>query len=513
MKPEKLILLIIFTWLWAFGQAKVPEIIKLEKDELKNKIKGGWAGQVIGCTYGGPTEFRWNGTMIGYDVPIEWDENKMKWWYENAPGLYDDIYMDLTFVDVYEKHGLDAQDSLHALAFANAEYSLWHANQAARYNILNGIMPPKSGSWKNNPHANDIDFQIEADFAGLMSPGMVNSAVEICNKIGRIMNDGEGVYGGIFVASMYSLSFVHSDIPFIVQEALNVIPKESDFHKCIQDVIDSYKQDPNDWESAWFKVQKKWTSDKWCPDGVFDVFNIDAKINAAYIAIGLLYGNGDFGQTIDISTRCGYDSDCNPSNAGGILGTIIGYDKIPDFWKQGIDKVEDVNFQYTQMSLNKVYEIGTKHAIEMVERNGGEIKEDNILIRYQEPKTVPLDNAFNQSHPVRKTGINQSLSEDNNEVSFSINGCGFMVRGEARKEKGVPDTTLVAEIHVDGKLYQTVYMPTSYLKRKLEVAWDYSLPEGHHQVTLKKVDIPNGYSMQLRDVIEYSENPINDRLK
>ncbi len=51
-------------------------------------------------------------------------------------------------------------------------------------------MPPESGHWLNNPHSEDIDFQIEADFAGLMSPGMVNSAVEICDRVGHIMNYG-----------------------------------------------------------------------------------------------------------------------------------------------------------------------------------------------------------------------------------------------------------------------------------------------------------------------------------
>ena len=153
--------------------------VTITKNELLNKIKGGWAGQVIGCTYGGPTEFQWNGTMIDDRIHIPWDESRMLWYYENSPGIYDDIYMDLTFVNVFEKYGLDAADSLHAQAFANAGYTLWHANQSARYNILNGIMPPASGHWKNNPHADDIDFQIEADFAGLMSPGMVNTAADI----------------------------------------------------------------------------------------------------------------------------------------------------------------------------------------------------------------------------------------------------------------------------------------------------------------------------------------------
>ena len=51
-----------------------------------------------------------------------------------------------------DRLGLDAPVDSFAVAFANAGYVLWHANQAARYNILNGIMPPESGHWKNNPH-------------------------------------------------------------------------------------------------------------------------------------------------------------------------------------------------------------------------------------------------------------------------------------------------------------------------------------------------------------------------
>ncbi|MBA7576157.1 hypothetical protein ES708_17994 [subsurface metagenome] len=141
--------------------------ITMQKDILLDKIKGGWAGQVIGCTYGGPTEFQYCGTMIQDYTPIPWDENRMKWYFDNAPGLYDDVYMDLTFVEVFEKEGLNAPVISHARAFAHADYKLWHANQAARYNILNGIEPPASGYWENNPHSEDIDFQIEADFAGL----------------------------------------------------------------------------------------------------------------------------------------------------------------------------------------------------------------------------------------------------------------------------------------------------------------------------------------------------------
>ena len=480
------------------------EVIRMAKSEMLDRIKGGWAGQVIGCTYGGPTEFRFNGTMIGDHVPIPWDEHQMLWWYENAPGLYDDVYMDLTFVEVFEKHGIDAPDSLHALAFANAKYPLWHANQAARYNILNGIMPPASGHWKNNPHADDIDFQIEADFAGLMSPGMPNAAAEICDRIGHIMNYGDGFYGGVYVASMYALAFVYDDIEFVVTEALKTIPGESLFHQCIADVIRWYKQYPGDWKNTWFEAQKKWTYDKGCPDGVFRAFNIDAKINAAYIVIGLLYGNSDFGKTIDISTRCGYDSDCNPANAGGILGTMTGYSRIPDYWKQGLDKVENMNFQYTDMSLNRVYETGMKHAREMIKRNGGNDEGEEVLIKYQTPVPVPLEIGFEGIFPFDRKGLGARLSSANREFSFDMNGSGFVITGRAEKDRELPDATLQVEVIVDDELLERVAMPTNWLVRRHEVAWKYDMPEGIHNIRLVLKDIPIGYSLHLGEAVLYS---------
>src|SRR6185436_6458412 len=90
---------------------KTPNLngtITLSKDVLKDKIKGGWAGQTVGVTFGGPTEFRYNGTMIQDYIPIKWYDGYLKQTMDNTPGLYDDIYMDLTFVDILEKKGLDA---------------------------------------------------------------------------------------------------------------------------------------------------------------------------------------------------------------------------------------------------------------------------------------------------------------------------------------------------------------------------------------------------------------------
>ena len=317
--------------------------ISISKEDLQNKIKGGWAGQTIGVTFGGPYEFRFNGTFIQDYQPLLWYDGYLKHTMLNNPGLYDDLYMDLTFVDVFEKYGLDAPVDSFANAFANAGYMLWHANQAARYNILNGIKAPMSGHWKHNPHSEDIDYQIEADYAGLMSPGMPNMASVISDKIGHIMNYGDGWYGGVFMGAMYSLSFVSSDMNYIVSEALKTVPKQSTFYQCINDVINWHKKYPGDWHQNWFEIQKKWSSDIACADGIFAPFNIDAKVNSAYVVLALLYGKNDFTKTLEIATRAGQDADCNPSSAGGILGTILGYDKIPAYWKMGLKEAEDIS--------------------------------------------------------------------------------------------------------------------------------------------------------------------------
>jgi hypothetical protein len=196
----------------------LPESITLTKEVLMDKVKGGWAGQTIGVVYGGPTEFVFRSAMIPdhYPIKAKYRDGKAKWYLERESTLFDDIYMDLTFVEVYERLGMDAPVDSFAKAFAYAGYDLWHANEAARYNILNGIMPPESGYWKNNPHADDIDYQIEADFAGLMTPGMPNTQSDISDKIGHIMNYGDGWYGGVYVGAMYSLAYVSDNINFVV---------------------------------------------------------------------------------------------------------------------------------------------------------------------------------------------------------------------------------------------------------------------------------------------------------
>lgn len=281
---------------------------------------------------------------------------------------------------------------------------------------------------------------------------------------------------------MYSLAFVYNDIHTIVTEALKTIPEQTTFHQCISDVIKWHKEYPDDWHQTWFEIQKKWSEDIACPEGVFVPFNIDAKVNAAYVVMGLLYGDGDFTETLEISTRAGQDSDCNPSTAGGILATMIGYDKIPVYWKNSLSEAEQMEFKYTNMSLEKTYETSFRHALLMVEQNGGVIEEDSIGILVQNPEAVRFEQSFPDLRPRKKEIFWRPIDK---EIAFEFEGTGFAWRGEAVKNsKKMEEYVFEVTFYLDGEKIEQSTLPTSYKLRKHDLIWKYNLPKGKHKVKM-----------------------------
>jgi hypothetical protein len=530
----KLFFVLLFSFILSINskaQFEKKQTTVLTKTQLQNKIKGGWAGQTIGVVYGAPVEFKYQGSIIPDYQPIPWRDGYVKYWWDKKPGLFDDIYTDLNFVDVFEKYGFDVSMETIANHWASTEYHLAHANQASRYNILNGIMPPQSGNWKNNPHADDLDFQIEADFIGLMAPGMVNSASEIANRVGHIMNSGDGWYGGVFVSALYSLAFTTDNVEEIVELSLKTIPDGTKFHDCIADVLKFHKEYPNDWQACWFEIQKRWNNDVGCPKGCFLSFNIDAKINSAYVAIGLLYGKGDFTKSIDIATRCGQDADCNPATVGGVLGVMLGYDRIPAFWLHPLQEIESLEFEGTPMSLNRAYELSFKHATQTILLSGGKISEDKFIIPYQTPVAVAFEQNFEKTYPIFRDRFDRSFT---NELTYEFTGNGYIFYGNLVKNSkidknyidrvskrlgsevfGLAELTdpYVAEleVYIDGKLDETIKLPMKNTSRRLEPSWKYQLDEGKHTIYIKWLNQHPDYEIRINDIMIYSGNePISN---
>ena len=450
------------TFFFSCDQQKYKTI---SEEELRNKIAGGWAGKMIGVSYGGPTEFRYNGVI---------NEDEIKW---NPASLRrsigeDDLYVQMSFMMTMDEFGIDAPAEKFAHSFADAGYMLFHANRKARKNIWDGIMPPLSGHPQYSLHADDIDFQIEADFIGFMCPGMPQTSNKICDKIGHIMNYGDGVYGGVFVSALYATAFIEQDIPTIVNAALQSLPAESQYAQVIRDVVDGHKRNPGDWKQTWREIQDKWGDSDIC--GGLDPFNIDAKINGAYIVIGLLYGGDDFEKTVEISTRCGQDSDCNPSNASGVIGILIGYDNIPTKWSQYIDEIADSTFIYTNYSFNKAVDRTLFFAKELIAKNGGKLENGVCKIELQPPIPAKFEQSFPNMQAIYRVTIEddgwtwngdwkdvdhrqwgasekQKVAEKKDSgVVFTFNGTGAVIMGRWDNDGGK------ADVFVDGNFVREI---------------------------------------------------------
>ncbi len=475
------------------------EMKTIQISELKDKIAGGWAGKMIGVSYGFPTEFRALGTT--YDKELAWAPDSVK---ESIH--QDDLYVQMSFMMTMDEYGIDAPAEKFAESFANAGYPLWCANVQARKNFFDGIMPPMSGHPKYNLWADAIDFQIEADFIGFMSPGMPQTSNAICDKIGHIMNYGDGVYGGMFVCALYAEAFFEKDMNTIVKNALLAIPAESEYAQCVQDVIDLHAQYPDDWRAAWKDINDKWGETD--ISGPLNPFNIDAKINGAFIVMGLLYGDGDFEKTMEISIRCGQDSDCNPSNAAAVLGVRDGYSSIPDKWKSGIPQIADSVFIFTDYSFNKVVDNTLNYAKKLTRENGGTVSDEALQIKIQKPKEPEkLEVSFPNLKPLYQAATTDDAwtwkgdwkdikvhdfftrsavkikraKQKGAEASFKFTGTGVMISGHWNKDHGK------ADVYIDGELDRTIDTyywvanvgnPMAYLYHNV------TLPEGDHVIRL-----------------------------
>jgi hypothetical protein len=379
------------------------EYREIPLSELRDRIRGGWAGQMIGVSFGAPTEFRYLERIIPSSEVPKWTPDRV----HNSLNQ-DDLYVEMSFVQVLDEKGLDATTENFGEVFRGTDYPLWHANLAARRALKRGVPAGQSGRPEQNAHANDIDFQIESDFIGLMSPGLPAASNEFCRRVGSVMNSGDGICGGMFVSGMYTAAFFENDVRKIVEAGLACLPVESPYAQVISDVLAWSAENPDDWEKVWQLIEKKWNRRDPCPAGALLPFNIDAKLNGAYIALGLLFGQGDLWKTLEISSRAGQDSDCNPSNAAGVLGVMLGYERIPDRLKRGIPEIANQEFSYTKYSFNSVIESTERRAVDLVLRYGGRLEGGKLLIAVQEPRPAELEIWDDYAMPAERIGVDDA---------------------------------------------------------------------------------------------------------
>jgi hypothetical protein len=284
----------------------------------------------------------------------------------------DDLYIEFMFLHSIRKYGLDVTATEIARDWVKYldKNRIWCANRGAYGNFLKGIWPPHSGHPRN-------------------CPGLPRIANAWGDKVGHIMNYGDGVYAGMAMAAMYSEAFFETDPRKLAEYSLGAIPAESGYAKMVRDVLDLREQYP-DWQDAWRKLEPKWG----IKDGKL-VGGVDVRINGAYVYMGLLYGDGDFWKTMNISMRCGRDSDCNPSSSVGILGTALGLEGIPDKWKilrdLPIENRAIKDIYPAEIDWDDIIEATVEVAKWNILQHGGYLENGVLHIPHQTPTSPPLE--------------------------------------------------------------------------------------------------------------------------
>ena len=257
------------------------------------------------------------------------------------------------------------------------------------------------------------------------------------------------------------------------------------------------------------------------PTALCKPFNIDAKLNGAYIALGLLFGDSDMTRTLDISTRAGQDSDCNPSSAGGILGVMLGYEKIPDFWKGGIPAISDRKFNFTDFTYKTIVESTYQRALALAKQNGGKLSGDRLELPVEQPKAAKLELWDDYGTPVERIvnkdprwkfegpwatdGKTNTLYAEAKGAAATVEfeGTGAIVAGPYFPEGGK------AEVYFDGKLDRTVDVyPDEDSRKNSDAVWHaFGLKPGRHSVRIVVLGEPyagsKGAKIGIDDVIVY----------
>lgn len=194
-------------------------------------------------------------------------------------------------------------------------------------NLKRGIEAPRSGSEEENGKtlAEQIGGQIFSDCWGWLSLGHVQEAAELARRMSSVTHDGEGIEGGKFVAGCVAAAWQADSVEEMIHMAQKVLNPASRYAHLVHQVEDFYHTHPDDPEAclAWLEQAHSYAH----YPGTVHILP-----NAAILVYGLLYGQGDFNETMRRIGEAGCDTDCNLGNAGAMIGMLKGLEGIEEKW-------------------------------------------------------------------------------------------------------------------------------------------------------------------------------------
>lgn len=383
----------------------------ISRDELLDKLSGFWIGQLVGNYMGFPFE----NVFVEEPCPILIDRY---YTYLDDPalpmnrhdlrgfvpifadafeGAFSDDDTDIEFVTLHavETYGLDlTYPEITQMWKTHINRKIWVANRTARNLMDQRLIAPDTGKKENNPNWFQIDPQLVNEIWSAFYPGMTSKAAERALWGARITNDDWGTHATMMYAVMISAAFFETDIQKIVSMARSVVP-EGPFAEGMRDVIEWHSR-YDDWRDTRQKIHEKYWEYK--KSGYTAPVSVVSSLqNGLCGLMAVLYGNGDFIETVGIAVSAGYDCDNQAATCAGLIGAMHGLGCIPEELTkrcrpQGREWDQPFNDQYLNYSrdglpiMNKISDIVERIAAiaeTAIQEQGGEVFEQNGKTYYK----------------------------------------------------------------------------------------------------------------------------------
>lgn len=353
-------------------------MLTLSRSDYANRLEGFWLGQSIANWTGLVTEMDkiggdgpagdfytrddwgtpdqpniWSGKPSSLSTTIDWvfegpdsvwgadDDTDIEYLYqhllltENTTRLSGEQIRDGWLRHIYSDENTPFRND-----DGQPENFLWVSNQSAFDLMLaHGAVPPDTSDPQHNPYFEMIDAQLTTEIFGLFAPGRPDVALRMAHLPIRTTSRGDAALAAEFYVIMHSLASatqpdqsMKAKVHWLATEARNHLP-DNTYTARMFDFVQSRYLAGVPWEQARDEVYLRYQVNQ--EDG-YDITSRNmvcngcfaAGINFAASIVSLLYGEGDYKETVKIAVLAGWDSDNPAATWGGLLGFMLGKDEL-----------------------------------------------------------------------------------------------------------------------------------------------------------------------------------------
>jgi len=299
---------------------------KLPVEEYREKVYASWLAQCVGNVYGLPHENKYIDEPGPETFPYGYTRSAAR--LKATGGVFSDDDTDIEYMYLLAMEKYGPEPTLAQLAEMwkyHVRDRVWLANRAALAAMHYGYTPPVTGYRAYNPHWFQIDPQLINEVWAVTAPGMIRYAADKSGWAARVMDDSWGIEPTIWYGAMYSAAFFESDVEKLIDIGVANLPSGSRFAGTVADMKALYRKYPKDWKKARQEMADKYYHQE--PAESKTIWN--ANLNAAAGVLAMLYGDGDFQKTLDLSCAMGFDADNQAATVAGLFGVAFGLDGIP----------------------------------------------------------------------------------------------------------------------------------------------------------------------------------------